>query len=142
MLKHLTGLQHLTRLHLGGCEVTDTDITQHIAAFSNLGDLDLWGCAAGDTSAQHIAIRLPSLRRLSMAWSQVRSVLPLLPGLTWLDLSHCKLQGPYSDEVFVAATEVQQLKVLVLVQVEVDAMGCELLEVLLRWVVDTVIGLH
>jgi hypothetical protein len=60
--------------------------------------------------------------------------MPLAPGLTWLDLSHCKLRGLYDDADFVSATETQQLRVLVLAQVEVDAMGCELLEVLIRCV--------
>jgi hypothetical protein len=68
-----------------------------------------------------------------MAWSQVASALPLLPGLTYLDLSHCKLGGSFSDGEFLAAAEVQQLRVVRLVQAEVDAMGCELLETLLRW---------
>lgn len=138
MLGALTSLSHLTRLHLGGCEVTDADIIQQITAFTALQDLDLWGCAAGDTSARHISHSLPALTKLSLAWSQITCSLPLAPGLTWLDLSHCKLRGPYDDADFVAATEVQHLRVLVLAQVEMDAMGCELLEVLIRWVLRSV----
>lgn len=135
LLGYLTALHHLTRLHVGGCDITDSDITQHIAAFSALQDLDLWGCTAGGTSAHHLATGiLPNLSKLSMAWSQVSSALPLLPGLTYLDLSHCKLGGSFSDGEFVAAAEMQQLRVVLLVQAEVDAMGCELLETLLRWV--------
>lgn len=134
LLAQVTALQHLTRLHLGGCEVSDEDITQHIAAFPALQDLDLWGAAAGGVSARHLASgACPCLRKLSMAWSKVACTLPLLPGLTWLDLSHCKLRGSFSDADFVAAAEMQQLRVVLLVQAEVDALGCELLETLLRW---------
>lgn len=133
LLGQLTSLQHLTRLHLGGCDITDADITQHLTAFSNtLQDLELWGSAVGDASAQHIAHTLPRLCRLSLAWTQVSCVLPLLPGLTWLDLSHCRLHGPYGDADFVAATRMTQLRVVLLAETEVDAMGCELLEVVLR----------
>jgi hypothetical protein len=67
-----------------------------------------------------------------MAWSHVAATLPLPSSLTWLDLSHCRLAGPFRDAEFVAAAKVQQLRALVLVQVEVDPMGCELLETLIR----------
>lgn len=130
LLGQLTPLAHLTRLHMGGCEVTDADITQHIAAFCALQDLDLWGSAAGDASVRAACACLTRLSKLSLAWSHVSCA--WLPSLTWLDLSHCQLRGPYSDADFVAATEMQQLRVLVLVQAQVCAMGCELLEVVLR----------
>lgn len=133
LLGHLTALRCLTRLHLGGCDISNSDITQHIAAFTALQDLDLWGCTADDPSAHYLTTGiLPNLSKLSMAWSQVASALPLLPGLTYLDLSHCKLGGSFSDGEFAAAAEMQQLRVVLLVQTEVDAMGCELLETLLR----------
>jgi hypothetical protein len=125
-------MSHLTRLHLGGCEVKDADITQHIAALGTLQDLDLWGCAAGDASARHISHSLPALTKLGLAWSQITCSLPLTPGLISLDISHCKLRGPYADADYATASEMQQLRVLMLAQAEVDAMGCELLELLIR----------
>jgi len=132
LLAQLTSLQRLTRVHLGGCGISDNDITRHLDAFSALQDLDLWGCTAGDESARHISHTLQGLERLSMAWSKLSSALPLLPSLTYLDLSHCRLCGGCADQDFVAASGMQQLEVVVLVQTEVDEMGCELLEGLLR----------
>jgi hypothetical protein len=99
-------------------------------AFVALQDLSLWGSTAGDASAHCIANSLPSLSALNMSWSQVSRALPLVPGLTLLDLSNCKLRGCDAD--IVAAVGMQQLQVLLLAHVEVDALGCEVLEALLR----------
>ena len=51
---HLASISHLTqltRLHLGGLEVSDHDIAQHIGSFSSLRDLDLW-CSSISTQGK------------------------------------------------------------------------------------------
>lgn len=131
-LATLTPLTQLTQLHLGGCGVGDDDVTTNITSFRNLQDLDLFA-----SQVQHSVPalgQLPALSKLNLAWSKVAAHLPLFPGLTHLDLSHCRLTACRDEAAFVAAEAMQQLQVLVLVQAGLDPVACEVLETVMRWV--------
>jgi hypothetical protein len=119
-------------LGLGSCAVSDDDLARHITALgSSLQELDLFGCTAGNAAVPCLG-QLHALTRLSMAWSHVAASPPLFPGLCSLDLSHCKLGGCIDGAAFVEASMCERLTELVLVQAELEALACELLEGAIR----------
>lgn len=69
-----------------------------------------------------------------MAWSRIRTVIPLRNSLTSLDLSHCHLEGSWheAEQLFGAAGGLR-LQELVVLHTEVSAAYAEVLEAMIRY---------
>eukprot|EP00775_Hariotina_reticulata_P011042 gene11042-11197_t len=133
-LAGLSGLTGLTALLLGSCDVAEDDVTRHMSRFKHLRQLDLWGALVGDAAVQAFHL-LPFLRSLNLGWSQVHLELPLFSHLTFLDLSHCQLEGVWEQletTDAAAAAQSMQLQQLVLRQARLSVAGLELLETAVR----------
>ena len=68
-LAHLTGLNELEWLHLGGTEVSDAGLA-HLSALSKLALLDLTGTRVTDAGLEHLR-GLPNLQRLHLGRTKV-----------------------------------------------------------------------
>lgn len=132
ILVHLTQLTSLTHLNLGGCDVSDDDITRHLTHFKLLQSLDLWGSSITDASVPYLD-QLPALQQLSIAWSQIRSVIPLTNVITSLDLSHCQLDGSWHEaDGLMAAAGAMKLQEFRVMHTHAPAAYGDVMEAILR----------
>jgi hypothetical protein len=128
-LAPVTRHTQLTRLHVGGLEVPDHVVVDHLVPqLTDLQDLDLsqsYLTAAGQRSLVH----LPCLQRLSLAGTPMK-ILVVPPSVVRLDLSSCRI-GCDTTEVVEEEEAWEQfggglaLTELHLEGAQLDRSGCE-----------------